>query len=72
LDDLELEAKKTISEAEREKAQAKVSQSNVKDKLAELKRLQDMQPDQMKSRIAAQRKKSDEKQKLLEEQRTKI
>ena len=72
LDELELEAKKATAEAEREKAQAKLTQANVKDKLAELKRLQDMQPEQMKARIAAQRKKNDEKQKLLEEQRIKI
>ncbi|CCO46685.1 conserved hypothetical protein [Vibrio nigripulchritudo SOn1] len=72
LDDLELEAKKVTAEAEREKAQAKLTQASVKDKLTELKRLQDMQPEQMKNRIAAQRKKNDEKQKLLEEQRTKI
>ncbi|MFW1503810.1 hypothetical protein ACEWBU_23415, partial [Vibrio parahaemolyticus] len=72
LDELELEAKQATAEAEREKAQAKVAQANVKEKLEELKRLQAMQPEQMKSRIAAQRKKNDEKQKLLEEQRTKI
>ncbi len=72
LDELELAAKQATAEAEREKAQAKVAQANVKEKLEELKRLQAMQPEQMKSRIAAQRKKNDEKQKLLEEQRTKI
>lgn len=72
IDELELEAKQATAEAEREKAQAKVAQANVKEKLEELKRLQAMQPEQMKARIAAQRKKNDEKQKLLEEQRTKI
>ncbi|MCC8380094.1 hypothetical protein [Xenorhabdus sp. PB30.3] len=70
--ELELQAQKSISEAEREKAKAKISQANVKDKMEELKRLQNMKPEDMRQRIADQRKKLDEKQKLLEQQRIAI
>ncbi|EHU8077641.1 TPA: hypothetical protein AB5C39_000666 [Vibrio mimicus] len=72
LNDLQLQAKQAIAEAESDKAKAKITQANVKEKLEELKRLQDMQPEQMKARIAELRRKSDEKQKIVEEQRLKI
>ncbi|MBT2909654.1 hypothetical protein PL84_03540 [Vibrio anguillarum] len=72
LDELELKASQAIAEAENDKAKAKITQANVKEKMAELKRLQEMQPEQMKARIADLRRKADERQKIVEEQRLKI
>lgn len=72
IDDLQIDAKTKIAEAEREKAQARLSHATLKDKLEELKRLQAMQPEKLKSRVATLRKKVAEKQSLLDQQRINI
>lgn len=72
VDDIKLEAEQKALAGAKDMAAAKVSHSQMKEVREELKNLKAMQPEKLKKKVAEQRAKLDERQKLLEQQRVNI